>query len=64
MISVVPREVAEHYATYGMVTILPVELPTLMANPGIITKKSKPVSPTVQKFIHHLHQQERVTGRE
>jgi len=64
MISVVPRDVAEHYATYGMVTILPVELPTLMANPGIITKKSKPVSPTVQKFIHHLHQQERVTGRE
>ncbi len=38
MISVVPRDVAEHYAAYGMVTILPVELPTLMVNPGIIKK--------------------------
>ncbi len=63
MISVVPRDVAEHYAAYGMVTILPVELPTLMVNPGIITKKSKPVSPAVQKFIQHLRQQESATAR-
>lgn len=64
MISVVPRDVAEHYEAYGMVTILPVELPTLMVNPGIITKKSKPVSPAVQKFIHHLHQQESITSKD
>jgi len=63
MISVVPRDVAEHYATYGMVAILPVELPPLMVTPGIITKKSKPFSPAVQKYIHHLHQQESVTGQ-
>ena len=62
MISVVPRDVAEHYAEYGMVTILPVELPPLMVTPGIITKKSKPVSPAVQKFIHHLRQQERIAN--
>ena len=62
MISVVPRDVAEHYAAYGMVAILPVELPTLMVNPGIITKKSKLPSPAVQQFLRHLRQQERFTG--
>ncbi len=59
MISVVPRDVAEHYAAYGMVTILPVELPTLMVNPGIITKKSKPFSPAVQQFVNCLKQHEK-----
>lgn len=60
MISVVPYDVAQHYAKYGLVTILPVELPTLMANPGIVTRKSKPLSPAVQKMLEYLKKCEKI----
>ena len=56
MISVVPHDVAQHYAKYGMVTILPIELPTLMVNPGIVTRKSKVLSPAAQKLLNYLKQ--------
>ena len=60
MISVVPHDVARHYARYGMVTILPVELPVLMVNPGIITRKSKALSPSVQKLLKCLKKSEKI----
>jgi DNA-binding transcriptional LysR family regulator len=61
MISVVPYDVAQHYAKYGLVTILPVDLPTLMVNPGIVTRKSKILSPAVQKMLNYLKQYEKVS---
>lgn len=60
MISVVPNDVARHYERYGMVTILPVEFPTLMVSPGIITRKSKTLSPAVQKLLQHIQQGEKI----
>lgn len=54
MISVVPRDVARHYADHGMVTILPVKLPVSMVNLGIITRKSKVLSPAVTRFLAHI----------
>jgi DNA-binding transcriptional LysR family regulator len=54
MISVVPLEVAQHYASYGLIAILPVELPISMVNPGIITRKKKDLSPAVKGFLHAL----------
>ncbi|UUZ65915.1 LysR substrate-binding domain-containing protein [Polaromonas sp. P1-6] len=45
MISVVPLDVAQHYANYGLVAILPVQLPISMANLGIITRKKKTCRP-------------------
>jgi len=59
MIAVVPQDVAQHYARYGMVTILPVELPPLMVSPGIVTRKSKTLSPAVQKLLSYLKQYEK-----
>jgi len=54
MISVVPRDVAQHYANYGLIAILPVELPISMANLGIITRKEKDLSPAVKGFLRAL----------
>ena len=54
MISVVPLDVAQHYANYGMVAIVPVPLPISMANLGIITRKKKDQSPAVKGFLHAL----------
>jgi DNA-binding transcriptional LysR family regulator len=54
MISVVPLEVARHYARYGILGILRVELPIAMANLGIITRKSKELSPATRGFLHYL----------
>jgi DNA-binding transcriptional LysR family regulator len=54
MISVVPLEVARHYARYGLLAILPVELPIAMANLGIITRKSKPLAPATRGFLECL----------
>jgi DNA-binding transcriptional LysR family regulator len=54
MISVVPLDVAQHYANYGMVAILAVQLPMAMANLGIITRKKKELSPAVKGFLRAL----------
>lgn len=54
MISVVPRDVALHYAKYGMVAVLDVDIPISMVNLGIITRKAKILSPAVMEFIKYL----------
>ena len=54
MISIVPLEVARHYSRYGLLGILPVELPVAMANLGIITRKSKDLSPAAKGFMVFL----------
>lgn len=54
MISVVPADVAAHYAQCGLVTVIPVDLPVLMVNLGILTRKSKVPSPAVSAFLGYL----------
>ena len=54
MIAVVPSDVARHYANYGMLAILPVELPISMAKLGIITRRKKELSPAVRAFMQTL----------
>lgn len=54
MISVVPLEVARYYARYGLLGVLPVELPIAMANLGIITRKTKELSPATREFLNYL----------
>ncbi len=56
MISVVPYAVASHYAKYRLVAVLPVELPVSLVNLGIITKRSKILSPAVVEFLASLRQ--------
>ena len=51
MISVVPHDVARHYAKYGLLAILPIDLPISLINLGIITRKSKTLSPAVVEFL-------------
>lgn len=51
MVAVVPSDVARHYANYGMIAILPVELPISMAKLGIITRGKKELSPAVRAFM-------------
>jgi DNA-binding transcriptional LysR family regulator len=58
MISVVPYDVALHYANHGMVSILPVKLPISMINLGIVTNKAKPLAPAVLKLIEHIKKYE------
>ena len=60
MVSVLPRTVAAFYEKYGLVTILSVCLPAQMPNLGIITKKSRTVSPAVTEFLTYLRGASRV----
>jgi DNA-binding transcriptional LysR family regulator len=54
MIAVVPNDVAQHYARYGMITVLPVELPLAMANLGLLTSKARPMSAAVKALLGFL----------
>jgi DNA-binding transcriptional LysR family regulator len=54
MISVVPLDVAQHYANHGMLAILPVELPITMAKLGMLTRKEKELSPAIKAFLRTL----------
>lgn len=54
MIAVVPNDVAHHYARYGMIAILPVELPLSMANLGLMTSKARPMSAAVKALLAYL----------
>jgi DNA-binding transcriptional LysR family regulator len=53
-LSVVPAHVAQHYADYGMLTILPVNLPIAMAKLGIITRSDRIASPALTAFVKSL----------
>ena len=53
-LSVVPAHVAQHYAGYGMVAILPVSLPIDMAKLGIITRSDRTMSPVLAAFADTL----------
>jgi DNA-binding transcriptional LysR family regulator len=55
MISVVPLDVARHYAKYGMLAILPVAMPMSMAKLGIITRREKEISPAMRAFLGTLN---------
>ncbi|WP_408600855.1 LysR family transcriptional regulator [Pseudomonas sp. PLMAX] len=57
MIAVVPNDVAEHYARYGMVTVLPVELPISMANIGLLTLGSRPKSVVLTRLLDYFRAQ-------
>jgi DNA-binding transcriptional LysR family regulator len=54
MIAVVPNDVAQHYARYGMVAILPLELPLTMANLGLLTSKARPISAALRALLTFL----------
>ena len=56
MVSVVPLDVARHYARYGMVAILPVKLPIAMAKLGIIRRRKEDLSPAVTGFLAALRE--------
>lgn len=64
MISVVPHDVAMHYAKYGMVTILPIELPFSMVSPGIVTREAKVLSPAVLKLLNYFKEPPDQSGRQ
>jgi len=54
MISVVPNDVALHYARYAMVTVLPVQLPISMVNLGILARGSRPKSAALVSLLSYL----------
>ncbi|BCQ26323.1 LysR family transcriptional regulator [Caballeronia sp. NK8] len=57
MISVVPEDVAQYYARYAMVAVLPVELPLPMVNLGLLTLRGRALSAAVTRLIQHLREQ-------
>ena len=57
MIAVVPNDVAEHYARYGMIAVLQVELPLAMANLGLLTSRARPMSAAVRSLLAFLIRQ-------
>jgi DNA-binding transcriptional LysR family regulator len=63
MIAVVPNDVAQHYARYGMVAILPVELPLTMANLGLLTSKARPISAALRALLTFLKTSDAPTNR-
>jgi len=54
MVSVVPFDVATHYASCGLVTIIPIDLPVSMVNLGVITRKSKTPAPALLGLLGYL----------
>ncbi|WP_280190744.1 LysR family transcriptional regulator [Delftia sp. PS-11] len=56
MVSVLPRDVALHYARRRMLRILPVGLPLPMAPLGIITRTDQETSPALQVFLALLRE--------
>ncbi|VVP42432.1 HTH-type transcriptional regulator GbpR [Pseudomonas fluorescens] len=56
MIAVVPNDVAEHYARYGMVAVLPVELPISMVNIGLLTLRSRPRSVALNTLLDYFRE--------
>jgi DNA-binding transcriptional LysR family regulator len=61
-LSVVPAHVAQHYASYGMLGILPVTLPIAMAKLGIITRNDRSMSPALSAFVSALKETLRKRG--
>nr|WP_314579335.1 LysR family transcriptional regulator [uncultured Pseudomonas sp.] len=57
MIAVVPNDVAEHYARYGMIAVLQVELPLAMANLGLLMSRARPMSAAVRSLLAFLIRQ-------
>jgi DNA-binding transcriptional LysR family regulator len=57
MISVVPTSVAKHYATSGMICILPVRIKLQLEPYGIITRKERIPAPAVSVFQDCLRSQ-------
>ena len=56
MISVIPLDVAQHYANYGMLAILPIKLPLTMAKLGLLSRKGREVSTAVKAFMQTLRE--------
>ena len=54
--AVTSLDVAQHYANYGMLGILPVKLPMTMAKLGILSRKGREVSAAVQAFMRTLRE--------
>ncbi|SEJ01889.1 LysR family transcriptional regulator [Pseudomonas sp. NFR16] len=57
MIAVVPNDVAHHYARYGMIAVLPVDLPLAMANLGLLTSRVRPMSAAVRGLLGFLQEE-------
>ncbi|WP_208636711.1 LysR family transcriptional regulator [Caballeronia ptereochthonis] len=56
MISVVPEDVAQYYARYAMVAMLPVELPVPMVNLGLLTQRGRALSAAVIQLLQQLRE--------
>ena len=54
-LSVLPEDVARHYAEAGMVGIFPVTLPIAMAKLGLITRSDRGISPALSAFMDVLN---------
>lgn len=50
-IAVMPRNLARHYAHFGMVTELPVRLPTPSSRYELVTRAGRELSPAAQAFV-------------
>jgi DNA-binding transcriptional LysR family regulator len=50
-LSVIPEDVATHYARFGMLKVFPVTLPIAMAKLALISRRSRSVSPALSSFI-------------
>lgn len=59
MVSVVPEDVAQYYARYSMVAMLPVELPVAMVNLGLLTQRARTLSAAVVGLLQYLKEQAR-----
>jgi hypothetical protein len=51
---VMPREIAQYYEGYGMLKILPVELPCRMDSFGIITRTNQLLSPGAKILLQAI----------
>ena len=50
MLAVMPRDVAEHYARFGMVGILPLKPPVGLGTVGLVRHADRELSPAAQAF--------------
>ncbi|WP_018152777.1 LysR family transcriptional regulator [Leeia oryzae] len=56
MLAAIATKVAEHYARYGMIRILPVDFPCKMDEFGFITRRDQQLSPGASIMMHALQE--------
>ena len=61
-ITIMPRALAQHYRAFGMVTELPVDVPSPASRYELVTRAGRELSPAARAFVERVTAQVRGTS--